>query len=68
MLHDLETTAYYVDERWSDKFARHIVRAILRWANMLICHLKVGEPCVLRFHYLTQLLPRMWLSLFPTLI
>jgi hypothetical protein len=54
ILHDLETTAYYVDEN-SPGFvlmlARCIIRAILRWANMLNCHLKVGAPYVLWYHF-----------------
>jgi hypothetical protein len=46
-LHDLETTAYYVDDNLSGyilKLARCIIQAILRWANMLIqnCRLNVS--------------------------
>jgi len=43
ILHDLETTAYYVDKNSSDfvlMLARCIIRAILRWTNMLNCCLK----------------------------
>ena len=48
ILHDLETTAYYVDENSSSHIlARHIIQAILRWANMLNCDPKVGAPYVL---------------------
>jgi len=45
ILHDLETMAYhdYVNEKSSDyilNLAQCIITAILRWANMLNCHLK----------------------------
>ena len=45
ILHDLEATAYSVDKNLSDdilRFARCIIQVILRWANVLDCHLKVG--------------------------
>ena len=47
------------------KVARHIINAILRWANMLDCRLKV-RPIYFGFTFLTEI-PRVWLSLFPTL-
>ena len=53
ILHDLETTAYRVDESLSDasasRLARCIIQDILRWTNILDCHLKVGVPYVLCF-------------------
>ena len=54
IIHDLETTAYSVDENWSVyilRLARRIIQTILRWANMLNCRLKVGPPYVLWFHF-----------------
>ena len=50
ILHDLETISYYVDKNSSDyvlRLARYIIQAILRWADMLNCRLKVGTPYVL---------------------
>ena len=44
ILHDLETITYYVDENmsyWMAQVARDIIHAILRWADMLNCRLKV---------------------------
>ena len=42
ILHDLETKAYYVDENMLGYIlARTFIKAILRWADMLNCHLKV---------------------------
>ena len=47
ILHDLETTTYYVDENWSgNNMARCIIQAILKWTNMLYCCLKVTVPYV----------------------
>ena len=51
ILHDLETLTYSVDKD-SPFFifmqAQHIIiHVILRWADMLNCHLKVGVPYVL---------------------
>ena len=54
ILHDLETTAYFVDENWSVyilRLARLIIQAILRWADMLNYRLKVGALYVLWFHF-----------------
>jgi hypothetical protein len=51
ILHDLETTAYYVDESKSGRLARSIVHVILRWTDMLNCRLTVGGPYVLWFHF-----------------
>ena len=45
-LHDLETTAYYVDEN-SSGYIRVLIQVILSWANRLYGHLKVGAPYVL---------------------
>jgi hypothetical protein len=65
-LHELESTAYFVDKNLSGYIlARCIIQAILGWANMLNC-LNVGALYVLLF-FLTQL-SRVWLSLFPTLV
>ena len=53
-LHDLETTAYYVDENSSGYIlARRMIQSILSWANGLYRHLtwKVGAPYVLWFHF-----------------
>jgi hypothetical protein len=50
-LHDLETTAYYVDENSSGyiiRLARTIVKAILEWADSLLL---VGAPYVLWFQF-----------------
>ena len=47
IFHDLETKVYYFDENLSGhimELARHIMHAILRWTDMLNCHMKVGEP------------------------
>jgi hypothetical protein len=42
ILHDLETTAYHVDESLSGYIImRRIIQAILKWADMLNCRLKV---------------------------
>ena len=52
ILHDLETTAYDVEENspgYILRLARCIIQAILRWADMLYRH-KVGGPNVLCFH------------------
>ena len=51
---DLEATPYYhyrnrLDERFY--LADDTFRAILRWADMLKCRLKVGAPYVLWFHF-----------------
>jgi hypothetical protein len=54
ILHDLETTAYYVDKHSSGYIlARRIIFTILKWANMLPvnCHLKVGASNELRFNF-----------------
>jgi hypothetical protein len=54
ILHDLETTAYYVDNNPSGhilRLARCIIQAILRWTDMLNCRLKIGAPYVLWFHF-----------------
>jgi hypothetical protein len=54
ILHDLEMTAYYVDENSSGyilRLARSIIDAILSWANMLNCRLEVGAPYVLWFQF-----------------
>jgi hypothetical protein len=60
ILHDLETTSYYVDKNSPDyilRLARHIIQAILRWANMLICRLEVGcAYCFIAFLNTTSLL------------
>ena len=50
ILHDMETTAYFVDEN-SSALRRHIIQVILRWLSMLNSHLKVGAPYVLWFHF-----------------
>jgi hypothetical protein len=45
ILHDLETTAYYVDINsagYIHTLARCIIKAILRWENMHNGRLKVG--------------------------
>ena len=50
ILHDLENTAYLVDENLSEYYSiltRYIIQAILRWLSMLNCRLKVGAPYVL---------------------
>ena len=50
ILRDLEATTYHVDKNiLGQKFdlALHIFDAILRWAEMLKCRLKVGVPYVL---------------------
>ena len=47
ILHDLETIACY---NLLGRLARCIIQAILRWADMLNCRLKVGAPYVLWFH------------------
>ena len=57
VLRDLEATAYYYNrnllgERIS--LVNYTFEAILRWANMLKCRLKVGAPYVLWFHFLTD--------------
>ena len=70
ILHDLESTAYYVGENslsYIRKLARGIIHVILRWAEMHCCRLKVGAPYVLCFH-LSDKLPRVRLPMFPTLI
>ena len=70
-LRDLEATAYYHDRNLLGEkihLVNHTFRAILKWADLLKCHLKVGTPYVLWFHFSDRLLPRMWLSLFPMLI
>ena len=46
ILHGLETTAYYV-EGSGYTLGRCIIRAILIWAYILKCRLKVGAPYVL---------------------
>ena len=52
ILRDLETTAYYVDEDMSGHILmRRIIQAILKWADMLNCCLKVGVPYVLWFNF-----------------
>ena len=51
-LRDLEATAYYYDRNLLGEkihLANHTFQAILRWANMLKCCLKVGTPYVLWF-------------------
>ena len=53
-LHDLETTTYNVDKNLSGYIqlqAQHVILAILRWADMVICRLKVGAPYVVWFHF-----------------
>ena len=70
VLRDLETTAYHVDENVTGYIImRRIIQAILKWADMLNCRLKVGTPYVsyCSFAFLTRL-PRVWLFLFPILI
>ena len=50
----METTAYHAQEESLGrilKLARCITGVILEWANMLCCHLKVGAPYVLYFHF-----------------
>ena len=56
ILHDLETTAYYVGSSSSSSWlSRFIIQSILRWADTLTpswdCHLKVVRPiyCVSLF-------------------
>ena len=65
VLHDLETTAYYIDGDLPG-YNLAIVQVILRWANMLNSRLKVVRPMYCGFTFLTRL-PRVWLFLFPTL-
>ena len=50
-LHDLETTVYHVNEISSYSLRRCIMQDILRWADMQKCHLRVGVPYVLWFHF-----------------
>ena len=73
-LRDLEATAYYLDKKLLGQklsLARPTFLAILKWADILHCLLKVGAPGPLLsiFTFLTQP-PRLpvWLSLFPVLI
>ena len=67
ILHDLETKSYYVDEDMPGYIlARQFIGTILRWAGMLGCRLMV-RCMYCGFAFLTQL-PRVWLSLIPTLI
>ena len=69
ILRNLEATAYYLDRNLLGQrlsLARRTFLAILRWADMLNCYLKVGAPHYFAFIFLTQR-PRVWLSLFPVL-
>ena len=50
ILHDLETTSYYVDENlpfYTVKLANRIIHVVLRWADMLNYRLEVGVPYVM---------------------
>ena len=61
-LHDLETTAYYVDINSAGyicTLARFVIEAILRWANMLNCRLKVGAPSAMYYCFFPTKLPRL---------
>ena len=54
ILHDLETTTYYVDKNSSDSsymLARTIIQTILKWTNMLNSRLKVGALYVVCTHF-----------------
>ena len=49
IFHDLETKPYRFNKnsRNNMELAQHIMHAILRWTDMLNCHMKVGAPCTL---------------------
>ena len=56
ILHDIETSAYCIDENSSDDSENSsddpdiklsIIKAILKWEDMLNCHLKAGVRYVL---------------------
>ena len=49
--HDLETTAYYLNESSSSRLSRLIIESILRWADHLI--LEVVRPMYCGFTFLT---------------
>jgi hypothetical protein len=54
ILSDLEARPYYLDKNLLGQklhLARRTFLAILRWADMLKCRLKVGAPYVLWFHF-----------------
>lgn len=58
ILNDLESASYNVNANWSRShynLARWIIRAVLRWADMLNSRLKVNTPYILWFHPLTFL-------------
>ena len=53
ILHDLETTAYYVDKNSADyicTLARCIIKAVLRWIDMLNLCLEVGVPSAIMMY------------------
>ena len=51
ILHDIETAAYCIDENPSGHHYSYmelfILKAILKWEDMLNCHLKAGVRYVL---------------------